>query len=88
MYIHIYILIDDNDDLFIASDYPYTYTDLSRLLSNICNNSNKDKVHQAVLCKTLAGNACPFLIITNFRSKEEEIDQRPAVILTGRVHPG
>jgi cytosolic carboxypeptidase protein 2/3 len=28
------------------------------------------------------------LIITNFSSSPEEIAERPAIILTGRVHPG
>lgn len=28
------------------------------------------------------------LIVTNFNSSEEDIAERPAVILTGRVHPG
>jgi len=41
-----------------------------------------------VLCKTLAGNDCEMLIITNFSSSAEEISERPAVILTSWVHPG
>ncbi len=28
------------------------------------------------------------VLITNFKSSEEEIAERPAVIITGRVHPG
>jgi hypothetical protein len=40
------------------------------------------------LCKTLAGNDLDLLIITNFTSKPEEIAERPAIILTARVHPG
>lgn len=45
-------------------------------------------MRRAPLCKTLAGNDCDMLIITNFTSPAENIAERPAVILTGRVHPG
>jgi len=41
-----------------------------------------------VLCKTIAGNDCEMVIITNFISKPEEIAVRRAVILSSRVHPG
>jgi murein tripeptide amidase MpaA len=40
------------------------------------------------LCKTIAGNDCDMIIITNFSSNAEDIAERPAVILTSRVHPG
>ena len=40
------------------------------------------------LCKTISGNDVDLLIVTNFTSQPEEIAQRPAVILTARVHPG
>lgn len=41
-----------------------------------------------MLCKTLAGNDCEMVIITNFTSRPEEIAVRRAIILTSRVHPG
>jgi hypothetical protein len=34
------------------------------------------------MCKTLAGNDCEMLIITNFFSREEEIADRSAIIIT------
>jgi len=48
----------------------------------------KDLLRRAPLCLTLAGNQCDLLLITNFTSKPEAIAERPAVILTARVHPG
>jgi len=36
----------------------------------------------------LAGNEVDMLIVTNFSSAGEEIAERKAIILTGRVHPG
>ena len=40
------------------------------------------------MCQTLAGNRCEMLIITNFKSSQEDIAKRKAIIITGRVHPG
>ena len=41
-----------------------------------------------MLTKTIAGNNCEMVIITNFTSRPELIALRRAVILTSRVHPG
>lgn len=48
----------------------------------------KDKVRRTELCKSLAGNTLDLVIITNFESNDYDIAMRPAVIITGRVHPG
>ena len=40
------------------------------------------------MCKTLAGNDCEMVIITNFRSKAEDIALRQSIIISSRVHPG
>ncbi len=80
--------LDPDDELHIASDYPYSYTDLNRLLSSVCTPAMQDRVRRSVLCRTLAGNALPLLVVTNFAAEEEEVAGRPAVILTARVHPG
>ena len=78
----------DDDEVYIAYCYPYTYTDCCNFLDRICTAESKDKVRKTVLCKTLAGNDCEMIIITNFVSRPEDIAQRKAVILTSRVHPG
>jgi hypothetical protein len=57
-------------------------------LKEICVPENKDKIRKTVLCKTLAGNDCEMVIITNFGSRAEDIAVRRAIILTSRVHPG
>lgn len=41
-----------------------------------------------MLCKTISGNDCEMVIITNFTSRPEEIAIRRAIILSSRVHPG
>ncbi len=57
-------------------------------MNRLCTPDQKDKIRKTVLCKTLAGNDCEMVIITNFTSKPEEIAVRRAIILTSRVHPG
>jgi len=76
----------DNDTIYFAHCYPYTYTDLLKFEG--CTFDNKDKVRKTVLCKSLAGNDVDMLIVTNFASQPEEIAVRKAIILTARVHPG
>jgi murein tripeptide amidase MpaA len=78
----------DDDEVYIAHCYPYTYTDCCNLLERLCTSQNKDKIRKTVLTKTIAGNNCEMVIITNFNSRPELIALRRAVILTSRVHPG
>jgi len=78
----------EDDEVYVSHCYPYTYSDCCELLQNLCRNEAKDKIRKTVLCKTLAGNDCEMVIITNFLSRPEDIAMRRAVILTSRVHPG
>lgn len=78
----------DEDEIYIAHCYPYTYSDCCALLERLCVYQNKDKIRKTTLVKTIAGNNCEMVIITNFASRAEEIALRRAVILTSRVHPG
>jgi murein tripeptide amidase MpaA len=81
-------LLDDNDTAYLAHCYPYTYSDLSDFIRNICTFQNKEKVRRTVLCRSLAGNDVEMLIVTNFSSHPEAIAQRKAIILSARIHPG
>lgn len=78
----------DEDEVYLAHCYPYSYSDCCEFLNKICTHNTKDKIRKTILCKTLAGNDCEMVIITNFASKPEEIALRRAIILTSRVHPG
>lgn len=78
----------DEDTVYLAHCYPYTYTDLHQYLSKVCINESRDRIRKTVLCKSLAGNDVDVLIITNFNSEPIELSLRKSVILTSRVHPG
>ena len=80
--------VDDNDTVYFAHCYPYTYTDQCNHLKTVCTFSNKDKIRKTVLCKSLAGNDVDMLIVTNFISDPVDIAVRKSIILTSRVHPG
>lgn len=79
---------NDDDTIYIAHCYPYTYTDCCSLLQRLCTNETKDKIRKTLLTKTIAGNDVEMVIITNFSSRPEQIAIRRAIILTSRVHPG
>lgn len=78
----------ENDTIFLAHCYPYTYTDLCENVKGWCTYANKDKIRKTVLCKSLAGNDVDMLIVTNFSSDPVDIAVRKSIILTSRVHPG
>lgn len=79
------IYLDDDDELYIASDYPYTYSDLLALVSKLCTLKTRNIIRKETLCKTLLGNVLPLLTLTNFSAEPRN---RPTVVLTARVHPG
>jgi hypothetical protein len=78
----------DNDTVFFAHCYPFTYSDQCEFIRKVCTFENKDKIRKTVLCKSLAGNDVDMLIVTNFLSDPVDIAERKSVILTSRVHPG
>lgn len=56
----------DDDTVYFAYSYPYTYTELSEELNKICSDPIKSQfVTRKTLCETLAGNKCELLTITS-----------------------
>jgi len=79
----------DDDVVFLAHCYPYTYSDCTAMLDDqVMLSSSSNRVRRTTLCQTIAGNDCEMLIITNYDSKPEEIAVRKAIVITSRVHPG
>jgi len=73
-----------SDVCYIAYAEPYTYTDLQRCLHDL----TAPCVQRTILCKSLAGNNCDLITITNPASTLSQLSKRSGVILTARVHPG
>ena len=79
----------DQDQVYFAHCYPYTYSDCIMFLKRVClPQHSKDRFRRTALCKTRAGNSVEMLIITNFAATQDQIAERKCVILSGRVHPG
>ncbi|GMF16934.1 unnamed protein product [Phytophthora fragariaefolia] len=77
---------------YFAYCYPYTYTRLQRFMLSLQKDpERRNTFKRRVMCKTIAGNNCDLLTITDF-SQDDEKDpaarRRTAIVITARVHPG
>lgn len=79
----------DSDAVFFAYSVPYTFSDLRADLDAIEADTDGRGAHvsRKNLCKTLSGEDCEVLTITD-KNNRENFAQRKAVVITGRVHPG
>jgi|GEM_PF-1036690 len=75
-----------NDVYLVAMCFPYSYTKLQNFLDASCSEATATICERRLLCKSLGGLRCDELTITNFKSGSPLT--RPAVVFTGRVHPG
>jgi hypothetical protein len=77
------------DTVYFAHTFPYTYSDLQL---SLCRMEQKFRhsgfFHQRTLCQTLAGNSCDIISISERSSGVIESKNKPAIVITGRVHPG
>ncbi|CAI8023996.1 Cytosolic carboxypeptidase 3 [Geodia barretti] len=77
------------DTCYLAHCYPYPLSALYTLLGKIEEDSERSKyIQREELCRTLAGNPCPLLTVTEFTGEEEEGRKKRGVVVTARVHPG
>jgi hypothetical protein len=57
----------DNDIVYLAHCYPYTYTDMIRYLNHLESDpKRKNRMRRRTLCQTIAGNNCEMIIVTTF----------------------
>lgn len=84
----------DFDTLLFAYSQPYTYSDLNEDFSLI-EKAKLDYVSRNTLCRTLAGNRCEYLTITNKTNHnidkqivQNKTQQKKGVVISARVHPG
>eukprot|EP00466_Bigelowiella_natans_P003937 jgi/Bigna1/36419/e_gw1.14.23.1 len=79
----------ENDTVYFAYCYPYSYTDLRYDLALMQRQPAVSRLmRRRALCQTLGGNECDLLTISNFNSTSEEIRDRKGIVVTARVHPG
>ncbi|XP_055709584.1 cytosolic carboxypeptidase Nna1 isoform X5 [Phlebotomus papatasi] len=80
----------DNDTVYFAHSYPYTYSDLQDYLMAIQRHPVKSKYCKLrLLCRSLAGNNIYYLTVTAPQTEEEAVKQKKrAVVVSARVHPG
>ena len=77
------------DKCFFAYSYPYTYSDLQDDLRSLqLDKSKSNTFRRSVLSRSLAGNRCDLLSITEQTSSLKELQQRQGILVSARVHPG
>ena len=65
---------NENDHCFLAYHYPYTYSELQRNLYQLHNTQKcRSYCRRTLLCRTLGGNDCILLTITDFENGERSI---------------
>lgn len=79
--------------VYFAHCYPYTYTKLQKYLLSLQKDPDRNRnLKRRVLCKTIAGNNCDLLTITDFTQEASQEKphhmKRTGVFLSARVHPG
>jgi len=80
-----------NDTVFIAYFYPFSLTFQSRWLDRLMRSPaviQDNCLRRQVLTKTVGGNNCDLLTITNFKQAPSCQIEKHVVILTARIHPG
>lgn len=67
---------NENDTVYFAHSYPYTYSDLQDYLMNIQRHPVKSKFCKLrLLCRSLAGNNIYYLTVTAPSTPEEEVQK-------------
>jgi hypothetical protein len=76
------------DSVYFAYSVPYTYSQLKDYLNALeADPLRGPLVTRKTLCRTIAGNRCEALTITNPGSLLD-LDARMGVVVSARVHPG
>eukprot|EP01062_Namystynia_karyoxenos_P041562 TRINITY_DN3028_c0_g1_i2.p1 TRINITY_DN3028_c0_g1~~TRINITY_DN3028_c0_g1_i2.p1 ORF type:complete len:959 (+),score=205.78 TRINITY_DN3028_c0_g1_i2:108-2984(+) len=71
---------------YFARCFPYSWSDLQRHLRHL--EVTKPCVRSKVLCETIAGNECAVLTVTAPCHLPDELEKRPIIVLSARIHPG
>ncbi|XP_051864399.1 cytosolic carboxypeptidase Nna1 isoform X2 [Drosophila albomicans] len=78
----------DDDTVYFAHSYPYTYSDLQDYLMEIQRHPVKSKFCKLrLLCRTLAGNNVYYLTVTAPSNNEDIMRRKKSIVVSARVHP-
>ncbi|KRT82072.1 Peptidase [Oryctes borbonicus] len=78
----------DDDTVYFAHSYPYTYSDLQKYLQEMTTHPVKSAFSNLrLLCRTLAGNNVYYVTITTPQVPGDN-RRKQAIVITSRVHPG
>jgi murein tripeptide amidase MpaA len=78
----------DEDQVFFAYSYPYTYSDLTDEITAMERDVIKGEfISRNILCRTIAGNKCEYLTITAKKHPDLKAE-RKGIFLSARIHPG
>eukprot|EP00929_Paragymnodinium_shiwhaense_P080019 TRINITY_DN41709_c0_g1_i1.p1 TRINITY_DN41709_c0_g1~~TRINITY_DN41709_c0_g1_i1.p1 ORF type:complete len:1670 (+),score=248.12 TRINITY_DN41709_c0_g1_i1:174-5183(+) len=86
-----YTFEHQDDTVFFAYHYPYTYSYLREFLDELCKNPKcKKLIKRQTLCQSVAGVPCEVLEVTDPRANAvvQPGCARPVAVVTARVHPG
>ena len=79
----------DQDTVYLAYCFPYTYSDLQKYLRELEDDpKRRNRFRRRTMCQTLAGNNCDLLTITSFACDPDSLRARKGVVVSARVHPG
>ncbi|XP_031626931.1 cytosolic carboxypeptidase Nna1 [Contarinia nasturtii] len=79
----------ENDTVYFAHSYPYTYSDLQDYLMSIQKHPIKSKFCKLrLLCRSLAGNNVYCLTVTAPVADDDSTKKKRAIVVSARVHPG
>jgi hypothetical protein len=77
------------DTVYFAHCFPYTYTSLQRYVKDVQDDDRISKFCRVrSLATTLAKNTCDILTITAKSDRDNDVRNRPSVVISARVHPG
>ena len=83
-----YKFTHDDDTVYFAYAFPYTYQDMMSDIYEIEQDKQRREImSRRTLCKTLGGIDCEMLTITE-KGDYAEMQAKQAVVISGRVHPG
>lgn len=79
----------DDDVVFFAYHYPYTFSYLQELLAGLAAHPYAGKLFQrGSLCATIAGRSCDLITIGEKDAERSETERKRVAVVTARVHPG